>query len=46
MTRYTPRRPQAAPRTAPGWFVAALLAAAAFVTAVTPVFGPVTGAFH
>ena len=46
MTRYTPRRPHAAPRTAPGWFVAALLAAAAFLTAVTPVLGSATGAFH
>ena len=46
MTRYTPRRPQAAPPTAPGWFVAALLAAAALVTAVTPAFGSATGAFH
>jgi hypothetical protein len=35
MTRYTPRRPQAAPR----WFVAALLAAAAFVTGTVPAFG-------
>ena len=42
MTRYTPRRPQAAPR----WFVAALLAAATLVTAVTPVFGSATGVFH
>ena len=40
MTRYSPRRPQAAPR----WFVAALLTAAALVTAITPVFGSLTGA--
>ena len=46
MTRYTPRRPQAAPQTAPGWFVAALLAAAALVTAVTPVFGSAAGAIQ
>jgi len=44
MKHYMPRRPQAAPPTAPGWFVAALLAAAALVTAVTPVFGSLTGA--
>lgn len=42
MTHYTPRRPQAAPRTAQAWFVAALLAAATFVTAITPL----TGAVH
>ena len=39
MTRYLPRRPQAAPKTAPAWFVATLLAAAALLTAVTPVLG-------
>ena len=37
MTRYTPRRPQAAPR----WFVAALLAAAAVFTAIVPATGVV-----
>jgi hypothetical protein len=46
MTRYSPRRPQAAPKTAPAWFVAALLAAAALVTAITPVFGSAEGIFH
>jgi hypothetical protein len=46
MTRYAPRRPQAAPPTAPGWFVAALLAATAFVTAITPMFGLLSGAVH
>jgi len=37
MTRYTPRRPQAAPR----WFVAAWLTATALITAVSAV-----GAVH
>lgn len=46
MTPYLPRRPRAAPKTAPAWFVAALLAAAALATAVTPVFGSATGVFH
>jgi hypothetical protein len=32
MTRYTPRRPQAAPR----WFVAAWLTATALITAAIP----------
>jgi hypothetical protein len=46
MTRYLPRRPQGAPQTAPAWFVAALLAAAAFVTAITPVLGSASAIFH
>jgi len=40
MTRYTPRRPQAAPR----WFVAAWLAATALITAASAVVPQ--GAFH
>jgi hypothetical protein len=39
MTRYTPRRPQAAPPTAPAWFAAALLAAAALFTVAAPAVG-------
>jgi hypothetical protein len=35
MTRYTPRRPQAAPR----WFVAAWLIATALITAASAVSG-------
>lgn len=46
MTRYSLRRPQAAPKTAPAWFAAALLAAAAVVTAVTPMLGSAEGIFH
>jgi hypothetical protein len=42
MTRYTPRRPQAAPR----WFVAAWLAATALITAASALVSPATGAFH
>ena len=36
MTRYTPRRPQAAPR----WFVAAWLTAAALMTAASALLAP------
>jgi hypothetical protein len=39
MTRYTPRRPKAAPR----WFVAAWLTAAALITAASAVLAPATG---
>jgi hypothetical protein len=39
MTRYMPRRPQAAPQTAPRWFVAALLTAAALITVAAPAMG-------
>ena len=36
MTRYSPRRPQAAPR----WFVAAWLTAAALITAASGMLAP------
>jgi hypothetical protein len=36
MTRYSPRRPKAAPR----WFVAAWLTAAALITAASAVLAP------
>ncbi|TCS15833.1 hypothetical protein [Caulobacter sp. BK020] len=42
MTRYTPRRPQAAPR----WFVAAWLTATALVTAASALGGAAWGAVH
>jgi hypothetical protein len=38
MTRYTPRRPRAAPR----WFVAAWLTAAALMTAASAMLAPAT----
>jgi hypothetical protein len=39
MTRYMPRRPQAAPKTVPAWFVAALVTAAALITTAVPAMG-------
>lgn len=39
MTRYTPRRPQAAPR----WFAAAWLTAAALLTAASAILSPAAG---
>ncbi|WP_268761032.1 MULTISPECIES: hypothetical protein [unclassified Caulobacter] len=42
MTRFTPRRPQAAPR----WFVAAWPTAAALVTAASALSGVHWGAVH
>jgi len=42
MTRYTPRRPQAAPR----WFVAAWLTATALATAASALAGAAWGTVH